>query len=238
MVTLVLAVTGLLFCQEPRQVDGGVVQVEPAMQWIFGHRDLCTPRTVLSPDGFRLPEQIPAVIPRPSLPPGTVKNGGLLETTIISPKPVSARVPDLCKTTLLAKPIDVGFVKEKDELTAEGKAVLTALLAESPTGVTVIGALAGSGEQKKTLGLMRARVQRVKAVTEALVTNRPTITQLERVGVKEASHYGAEGHVQVVGIFQTACADRGGDRRPVPPGGAPIPAAVQHDLPGGVPVAR
>jgi hypothetical protein len=147
-------------------------------------------------------------------------------------------VPDLCKTTLLAKPIDVGFVKEKDELTAEGKAVLTALLAESPTGVTVIGALAGSGEQKKTLGLMRARVQRVKAVTEALVTNRPTITQLERVGVKEASHYGAEGHVQVVGIFQTACADRGGDRRPVPPGGAPIPAAVQHDLPGGVPVAR
>lgn len=238
MVTLVLAATGLLFCQEPTQVDGGVVKVEPAMQWIYGHGELCTPRTVLSPDGFRLPEQTLVVTPRPSLPLGTAKNGGLVETTLIPPKPVSARVPDLCKTTLLAKPVEVGFVKEKDELTAEGKAVLTALLAESPMGVTVIGALAGSGEQKRTLELLRARVQRVKTVTEGLVANRPTITQLERVGVKGTSHYGAEGHVQVVGIFQMACADRGGDRRPVPPGGAPIPAAAQQDLPGGVPVAH
>ncbi len=98
-----IAATGLMFCQEPvSKQDGGVVQIEPAEQYIVGSIELCTPRTVLSPDRSPLQDLTvaAAVVQAPS-PVAPVEEGGVRESTLVAPRPIAA-APQ-CKATYRAK---------------------------------------------------------------------------------------------------------------------------------------
>jgi hypothetical protein len=224
-----------MFCQEPvSKRDGGVVRIEPAEQYIVGSIELCTPRTVLSPDRSTLQElTASAAVVHPAAPLAPVEEGGVRESTLVAPRPIAA-VPQ-CKATYRAKMIDLMFPKDGDGLTPEGKAVLTGLLAEGPNGLSVIGFLP-SGAHKKAVETVRHRMASVREHSEKLLAQLPSITQEERVLSKDAARSELAQTIHVIGMFMNPCGERVLVRRPAPPGA--VPAGIKVDSQGGAPVAR
>ena len=235
MVGVILAATGLLFCPELVTPDGGIVQVQPAPQWMVGSSEFCTPRTVLSPDGSRTPSPPLSTPPAGQLSSDVSDEGGIRETTLIAPKPIASAGPFQCKATYRAKPIDVSFVNGRAELTPESQAALTGLLAEMPSGLSVIGYLPESSEKGESVTLLRSRMAGIRMLTEKLMVTMPSMTQEERVVSKKDGVLAMVRVLRVIGIFSNPCGERVLVRRQAPPG--PLPTGVQVDHKGGVPVA-
>ncbi len=236
MLGAIIAATGLMLCQEPVSPQGvGVVRIEPAEQYIVGSIELCAPRTVLSPDRSPLKDltAAPATVPG-STPLAPIEDSGVRERTLIAPRPI-ASAPVQCKATYRAKTIDLVFQKEREALTPEAKAMLTGLLAESPSGLSIIG-FVSSGDQKTTVELVRHRMAHVRELSERPLAQVPSITQEERVLRKDVARSELAQTVQVIGMFINPCGERVRVRRPAPPGA--VPAGIKADSQGGAPVAR
>jgi hypothetical protein len=239
MVTVLLAATGLMFCQETMTFESGVVRVQPGPEWIVGQPDFCTTRTVLSPDGAR-PLDLP---PPPALnvPNGTTRSeGGVTETTLIPPKPI-ARAPVMqCKPTYRLQTVELHFAKDAVELSQEHKGQLAGLLVDKPSGLSVLRYVDEREDDRNSAEVARARVAAIRKYVEQIMVTVPSFTQETRT-VADKKVMSRSG-IPVTAIYQYSCGgESDGERVTMPPVARPanpVPAAVMRDNKGGEGVAQ
>jgi|SRR5215831_1069079 len=178
MVTALITVVGLMFCQEPKTFDGGVATIEPGPQYIVGDSTLCTRRTVLSPDGSkpldlrRLTDQSVA---RPPIEARVVE-GGIVETTLVPPQPIVGPTARACKTTYHVKTVELEFPKGKAELTKELRARLAMVMADSPVGLSLVGYVEEKAPSRNTEEMARVRLQAIRSQVERLAVSMPSMS--------------------------------------------------------------
>jgi hypothetical protein len=210
MVTALIAATGLMLCQEPTDFDGGVANIERAPQYVVGDTTFCTRRTVLSPDGSKpldltpLTEQSTA---RPSIGSRVVE-GGIVETTLIPNKPIARQNALQCKTTYRVKTLELLFPKGKTELTADLRAQVTAVMSESPVGLSLVGYVEEKAERRNSGETAQSRMQAIRAHVERLAVAVPSMS-LEEQPVPAKRLAQREGELIVItAIFSNPCGER------------------------------
>jgi len=210
MVTALIAAAGLMLCQEPTDFDGGVANIDRGPQYIVGDPTLCTRRTVLSPDGSKsldltpLTEQSTA---RPSFGSRVVE-GGIGDTTLIPNKPIARQNGLQCKTTYRVKTLELLFPKGKTELMPDMRAQVTAVMAEGPVGLSLVGYVEEKAERRNSEETARSRMQAIRAHVQRLAVAVPSMGLEERpVPAKRLAQ--REGELIVItAIFSNPCGER------------------------------
>jgi hypothetical protein len=223
MVTVLIAATGLTFCQELYTLDGGLAKIEQSPQYIRGDATFCRQPTVLSPDGSKPLDLRPLTNQSIARPPidARVADGGIAETTLIPPKPILRQ----CKTTFQVKPSEVVFPKGKSELTKELRALLAVVMADSPVGLSLVGYVEERGRNSEET--TRLRLQAIRSQIERLAVSAPSITLEERpISAKRL----AQGEGEVIRIT-AVLADPCGERL-LPPRAAPTISRGNDDKGG------
>jgi hypothetical protein len=182
MVTALLAATGLMFCQGLSTFDGGVAKIEEGPQYIMGDSTFCTPRTVLSPDGSKPFDLTPLTQQSVARPPidTRVPESGIVETTLIPPKPIAGPNGGACKTTYQVKTLELEFPKGKVELTKELRVQLAIVMADSPVGLSLVGYVEDKAPSRNTEETARLRMQAIRSQVERLAVSMPSMTLEER----------------------------------------------------------
>jgi hypothetical protein len=210
MVTALIAAAGLMVCQEPTDFDGGVATIERGPQYIVGDTTLCARRTVLSPDASKPLDLTPLTeqsTVRPSLGSRVVE-GGIVETTLIPDKPIARQNARQCKTTYRVKTLELLFPKGKTELTPDVRAQVTAVMAEGPVGLSLVGYVEEKAERRNSEETARSRMQAIRSHVEGLAVAVPSMSLEERpVPAKRLAQ--REGELIVImAIFSNPCGER------------------------------
>lgn len=210
MVTALIVAAGLMWCQEPTDFDGGVAYIESGPQYLVGDAVFCTRPTVLSPDGRKPLDLTPLTeqsIAHPVLGPRLVE-GGIVETTLIPDKPIARQHAMQCKTTYRVKTLELLFPKGKTELTADVRAQVTAVMSESPVGLSLVGYVEEKAERRNSGETAQSRMQAIRAHVERLAVARPSMSLEERpVSAKRLAQQ--EGELIVVtAVFSNPCGER------------------------------
>ena len=234
MVTTLIAATGLMFCQETVTFENSVVHIQPGPEWIVGDSTFCTSRTVLSPDGSKKVELPPPVPSRSD----SVAEGGVTETTLVPPKPPESQPLYQCKPTYRVHTIDIEFLKDKAELSPEMRGRLTALMAESPVGLSIGRERFEKAEARNSAEMARARIEGLRGFVEKLAVTMPSMTIDDRVVAKPAST--KEKHVMyVTAVFSNPCGERVMTKAGVRAARAPQPTSTAlGESKGGMGVAK
>jgi hypothetical protein len=210
MVTALIAAAGLMLCQEPTDFDGGVANIERGPQYLVGDPTLCARRTVLSPDASKPLDLTPLMeesTVRPSFGSRVVQ-GGIVETTLIPDKPIARQNALQCKTTYRVKTLELLFPKGTTELTPAVRAQVTAIMAEGPVGLSLVGHVEENAERRNSRETARSRMQAIRAHVQRLAVAVPSMSLEERrVPAKRLAQ--REGELIVItAIFSNPCGER------------------------------
>ena len=198
-----------MLCQEPTDFDGGVANIEPGPQYIVGDAVLHATHRALSgwqeTPGSHSPHG--AVDRAPRSGPRLVE-GGIVETTLIPDKPIARQNAMPCKTTYRVKTLELLFPKGKTELTADVRAQVTAVMSESPVGLSLVGYVEEKAERRNSGETAQSRMQAIRAHVERLAVARPSMSLEERpVSAKRLAQQ--EGELIVVtAVFSNPCGER------------------------------
>ncbi len=233
MLEVVLVSTGLMLCQQPVSMDGGVVKFEEAPQWILADGNMCWPQTKLSPDARGV---VDAAMAKPLAVPPIEKvsppSDGITETTIIPPRPIKSVQAMPCLPTYSARTVDLQFRKGQEELTPESSAALVALLADAPKGLTLVIGRSRNDEPKPE-GPARQRVDVVRALVAKFAASSVAVTEEERVVKSEGSRGRVLPSMEAIGVFVRPCPGRSAELRPAPSGLVPTVTGTRDSTGGG-----
>ena len=236
MFEVLLVSAALALCQSPVTMDGGVVRFQDADQWVLGDGTYCWRSTKLSPDERGLVDAAMAG-PLPGRSGGPLP-GRIPEQATIPPRPETGPIAGGCPPTYSARSVDLQFRKDQEVLLPSSVAALTALLAESPKGITVVGFVPDGAQQKEVLPLVRRRMQTVMGMTEKLAVRRPSITQEERAVEATGSSQRPLPSIEVIGSLVKPCRAQIAERRLAPSGSVPTTTAGTPERQGGAAMAR
>ena len=210
MVTALIAAVGLMVCQKLSTFDGGVAKIEEGPQYIVGDTTLCTRRTVLSPDGSKPLDLTPVTdqsVARPSID-RRVTEGGIMETTVIPPKPIVGPNARPCRTTYQVKTLELTFPKGKAELTRELRAQVATVMAESPVGLSLVGYIEEHAAQRHREEIARSRMQAIRSQIERLAVSAPSVTLEERpISAKRLAQREGE-QILITAVLANPCGER------------------------------
>ena len=205
-----LAAAGLMLCQEPTDFDGGVAKIERGPQYIVGDTTLCTRPTVLSPDASTPLDLTPLTEQSIARPPvgSRVVEGGIVDTTLIPDTLIGRSNALQCQTTYRVKTVELLFPKGKTELTPDGRAHVTAVMSESPVGLSLVGYVEEQAERRNRGETAQSRMQAIRAHVERLAVARPSMTLEERpVPAKRLGQ--REGELIVItAVYANPCGER------------------------------
>ena len=204
MVTLLIAATGIMLCQEPYTLDGGLAKMEESPQYIRGDVVLCRPPTVLSPDGSKPLNLKPLTDQSIARPPidERVTDGGIVETTLVPPKPITRQ----CKTTYQVKTSEVAFPKGATELSKELRAQVALVMADSPVGLSLVGYVNEHGRNREET--TRLRLQAIRSQIERMAVSAPSVTLEERPMSAKRLAQGEGEIIQITAVLATPCGER------------------------------
>ena len=206
MVTLLIAATGIMLCQEPYTLDGGLAKIEESPQYIRGDVVLCRQPTVLSPDGSKPLDLKPltdqSVVRQPI--DQRVTESGIVETTLVPPKPILRQ----CKTSYQVKTSELTFPKGKTELTKELRARVAMVMADSPVGLSLVGYVEEKAPQRNTEETTRLRLQAVRVQIEKLAVSMPSVSLEERPISAKSLAQGNGDQIQIIAVLATPCGER------------------------------
>lgn len=204
MVTLLIAATGIMLCQEPHTLDGGLAKIEESPQYIRGDVVLCRQPTVLSPDGSKPLDLKPltdqSVVRQPI--DQRVTESGIVETTLVPPKPILRQ----CKTSYQVKTSEVVFPKGGTELTKELRAQVAMVMADSPVGLSIVGYVDEHGRNREET--TRLRLQAIRSQIERLAVSAPSVTLEERPISMKRLGQGDGEIIQITAVLATPCGER------------------------------
>lgn len=204
MVTLLIAATGIMLCQEPYTLDGGLAKMEESPQYIRGDVVLCRPPTVLSSDGSKPLDLKPLTDQSVARPPidERVTDGGIVETTLVPPKPITRQ----CKTTYQIKTSEVAFPKGATVLSKELRAQVALVMADSPVGLSLVGYVNEHGRNREET--TRLRLQAIRSQIERLAVLAPSVTLEERPMSAKRLAQGEGEIIQITAVLATPCGER------------------------------
>jgi len=210
MVTALIAAAGFMLCQEPTDFDVGVANIERGPQYIVGDPTLCTRRTVLSPDGSKPLDLTPVTeqsTVRPSLGSRVVERG-IVETTLIPDKSIARQNALQCETTYRVKTLELLFPNGSTELTPDVRAQVTAIMAEGPVGLSLVGYVEEKAERRHSRETARSRMQAIRAHVQRLAVAVPSMSLEERsVPAKRLAQREGE-FIVITAIFSNPCGER------------------------------
>ena len=204
MVTLLVAAAGMMLCQEPFKLDGGLAKIEESPQYIRGDVVLCRQPTVLSPDGSKPLNLKPLTDQSVARPPidERVIEGGIVETTLVPPKPILRQ----CKTTYQVKTSKVAFPKGATDLTKELRAQVAMVMADSPVGLSLVGYVDEHGRIREET--TRLRLQAIRSQIERLAVSAPSVTLEEKPMSAKRLGQGEGDVIHITAVLATPCGDR------------------------------